>query len=431
MCGRDPSETRLRVNPHVRLLRERERLWRTIGKGWKAPDRALVIGIPQALSTYSYLPLWRRFFNHLGYKIQLSGTSTPEIKGLAGRVCSGEFCFPVKVAHGHIASLSMRDGVDFLFVPQMVNEHSNPYTTNTTFCPYIQGVPTCAKAALRLNRMDTARLLVPVVDMKLSETDLAGKLAEELAGPLNCSRKKILRAWRSGKAAQRQFETACLEAGKKALADAKENNERLVVLVGRPYNIFDTGVNLSLPHKIAEYGLTVLPLDFLDIDLSLLSGRYENTYWNYGQKILAALRMVARSDNLEAIYLTNFGCGPDSFMMSFASEIMGPRPFLSLQLDEHNADTGYVTRIEAFYDVLNKSLPSACQGHALHKPSKQADNFKQRRIWIPSIHPCCSKLFAASFRRHGYDAQTLPAEDRGAFESGLKVTNGLNACPRH
>ena len=43
-----------------------------------------VIGMPQALSIYTYLPLWRRFFNRLGYAVLLSGGTTQEIRDPAG-----------------------------------------------------------------------------------------------------------------------------------------------------------------------------------------------------------------------------------------------------------------------------------------------------------------------------------------------------------
>jgi len=61
------------------------------------------------------------------------------------------------------------------------------------------------------------------------------------------------------------------------------------------------------------------------------------------------------------VYLTNFSCGPDSFLLSYAEEIMGNRPLLMLELDEHGADAGYMTRVEAFFDVLRRPRPSSAR----------------------------------------------------------------------
>lgn len=428
MCGRDPHKKRLKVNTNARLLKTREKLWLQTGKGVDVLPTAPLIGIPQALTTYTYLPLWRRFFNRLGYRVQLSGPSTEAMKEMGSRICGAEFCFPVKVALGHIASLSMHDGVDFVFVPQMVNENSNPYTSGSTFCPYVQGTPTFARSALTLNNISTSRLLSPVVDMKLNKERLAEVLVQDLGMSLGRSKKDILQAWQEGVEAQNEFTSSCVAAGKAALSQARAQEQKLLVLIGRPYNNFDTSLNLGLPFKMAEQNVLVIPLEFLELDFSSLRDRYTNIYWTYGQKILAALEMVARDENLEAVYLTNFSCGPDSFLLSYAEEVMGNKPFLSLELDEHGADAGYLTRIEAFFDVLGKTKARQTEQHRRpHRP--EAKDFKDRTIWLPPMHQYAADLLAAAFHRHGYNAQVLPAEDKESFEIGRTVTRGSECLP--
>ena len=49
------------------------------------------------------------------------------------------------------------------------------------------------------------------------------------------------------------------------------------------------------------------------------------------------------------IYLTNFKCGPDSYIKHFAREAAGA-PLLILQFDGHGNDAGYMTRCEAYLD---------------------------------------------------------------------------------
>jgi hypothetical protein len=86
MCGRDPAEQKVRKSPYDRALRLRQRLWREGGAGVKVPDNAPVVGLPQALLTYTYYPLWQRFFNTLGFRVQLSGQTTDEIRELGPRM---------------------------------------------------------------------------------------------------------------------------------------------------------------------------------------------------------------------------------------------------------------------------------------------------------------------------------------------------------
>ena len=75
-------------------------------------------------------------------------------------------------------------------------------------------------------------------------------------------------------------------------------------------------------------------------------------YWGMGQRILQAARRAAGHPQLFGVYITNFSCGPDSFLLGYFREIMGRKPSLTLELDSHTADAGLDNRIEAFIDVV-------------------------------------------------------------------------------
>jgi predicted CoA-substrate-specific enzyme activase len=426
MCGRDPEEQRVKVNPNEKPLRLRQKLWRQAGRGVEVPENAPVVGIPQSLTTYTYLPLWQRFFNRLGFNIKLSGPTTEKIRTLGTQLCGADFCFPAKMSIGHVASLALSEGVDFIFMPHMVSEQQNPATTAAKFCPYVQGAPSFIRTALQLNGIDAAHLLSPVIDIRLMESKTVGLLARVLAGPLNKSRREIRAAWRDGLATQRAFEKECQAEGTRIISQAKLENKKLILLAGRPYNNFDKGLNLGLPQKLAEYGRMVIPLDMLAVDMMTIGERYKNTFWNYGQKLLAGIQHVADDDSMDAVYLTNFNCGPDSFLLSYAEEILGNRPFLALELDEHGADAGYLTRIEAFFDVLNKprKKPSA---RVPFRPTPS--NIKDRILWIPPMQPLAGPFLSAAFRRYGQKSLPLAQENQESFEIGRALTRGSECLP--
>ncbi len=130
------------------------------------------------------------------------------------------------------------------------------------------------------------------------------------------------------------------------------------MLIGRSYNTCDPGVNMNLPSKIRDLGVQAIPMDFLPLH-SVDSTGLENMYWLSGQKIMAAGRIIREHPDLYPLYLTNFGCGPDSFITHFFKDEMSGKPFLQLEIDEHSADAGAITRIEAFLD----SLKNAGQGN--------------------------------------------------------------------
>ena len=39
-----------------------------------------------------------------------------------------------------------------------------------------------------------------------------------------------------------------------------------MVIVSRPYNGFDCGMNLNLPRKLRQLGVLAIPMDFLPLD---------------------------------------------------------------------------------------------------------------------------------------------------------------------
>jgi predicted CoA-substrate-specific enzyme activase len=426
MCGRDPAEQKVRKSPHDRMLRLRQRLWREAGAGVKVPDDARVIGIPQSLIMYTYYPMWQRFFNTLGYKVQLSGPTTDEIRELGPRMAGADFCFPAKIALGHVAKLATQDGVDFVFVPHVKNTPANEETSGTTVCPFVQGTASASRTALMMNHLDASRMLTPLVDMRMRESEIIKTLSDGLAGPLGISSRQIKKAWQAGLAAHAEFEERCFAEGAKLLAEAEQKNEKLILLVGRPYNIYDAGANLGLPQKIADLGRTVLPMDLLKPELGRLGERYRNAFWSYGQKILATLEKAASSDVLDVVYLTNFSCGPDSFLLSYAEEIMGNRPILMLELDEHGADAGYMTRLEAFFDVLRRPRPAPVPRTPVRP---EPSDMRGRTIWLPPMHAFGTRLFASAFRANGYDARELPDENKESFELGRSLTRGSECLP--
>ena len=124
------------------------------------------------------------------------------------------------------------------------------------------------------------------------------------------------------------------------------------VIVGRPYNVCDLSVSQDLPYKLHKIGVLAIPMDFLPLETVDLTDRYENMFWRSGQDILAAGRLVRHNPRLQAIYINSFLCGPDSFLVSYFRHEMRGKPFLEIEIDDHTADAGIVTRCEAFFESL-------------------------------------------------------------------------------
>ena len=81
-------------------------------------------------------------------------------------------------------------------------------------------------------------------------------------------------------------------------------------------------------------------------------------FWHYCQKLtgaaMALLHSATPPDGL--VFVTSFSCGPDSFIGEIIKNSAGERgvPFLFLTVDEHTAEAGFVTRLEAFVDMISR-----------------------------------------------------------------------------
>jgi predicted nucleotide-binding protein (sugar kinase/HSP70/actin superfamily) len=178
---------------------------------------------------------------------------------------------------------------------------------------------------------------------------IKGALAE-MAAHLGVRRRASDRAVDAAYAAQRRFQEGLLEAGREALAALERTGEPGIVLVGRPYNIYDRSINCDIPRKLRRYyGVNVIPIDFLVTGREAVDDLHANMYWTSGRRILEAARLVASRPNLHIIYISNFKCGPDSYIRYFTRQAAGA-PLLVLSFDGHGNDAGYLTRCEAYLD---------------------------------------------------------------------------------
>jgi predicted nucleotide-binding protein (sugar kinase/HSP70/actin superfamily) len=246
-----------------------------------------------------------------------------------------------------------------------------------------------------------------------------------LAPTLKASAKAIRKAVDAAEQAQQAFHAAVRKRGKEILSQVRPD-QRAIVVVSRPYNGCDAGINLALPKKLCELGVLAIPMDFLPLDVAEVDDPH--MYWRYGQNILSASAIIRDSANLYGLYVTNFGCGPDSFISHFFREEMGGKPYLQIEIDEHSADAGVITRCEAFLDSLKsaKGRRDASMGRAT--TYRFDGNVDGKTIYFP---PMCDHgyLLAAAFRAYGLQAEMLPESDERTLELGKRVTTGKECFP--
>jgi predicted CoA-substrate-specific enzyme activase len=306
-----------------------------------------VVGIPRTLFYYDRFPFWCAYFQELDFEVMVSAATDRKISTRGEELAVAQPCFPVQVAHGHVQDL-LDKGVDYLLLPNTVNAEAPSTVVDSHLCPWNQTLPFVVRAAPQLERALT-KLLIPTVHFRFGRKHVEKELAG-FARSLGFSRKQSDRAVTAGYAAQGAFTEAVLEAGAQALAQLQASGEPALLLVGRPYNLYDRSVNCDIPRKLrALYGVNVLPMDFLPLDSEDISAVNPNMYWNSGRRILAAAKLAHQHRNLHLVYISNFKCGPDSYIKSFLDDAAG-KPSLVLQFDGHSNDAGFITRCEAYLD---------------------------------------------------------------------------------
>ncbi len=305
------------------------------------------VGIPMALSTHARLPFWKTYFESLGFEAVISSPSRKKLidEGIASTVA--EPCFPIQAAHGHIADLARKD-VDFLFIPNLVNEEGGEEAPGSFICPWVQTLPLVARHTPAFLEWKE-KILCPNILFRNGVSFVEERLAEEMARlGIRPSENRV--AVRNAFEAQEAFSRSMADEGKKVLSRVLECGKPCVVLLGRPYALYDSGLNLNIPAQLRDlYGIDVIPMDFLPLDGIDVRPVHDHMFWHYGRRILQAARFIRDHDTLHPVVLSHFKCGPDSYIRHYIGDAAG-KPFLFLQLDSHSNDAGVMTRIEAFLE---------------------------------------------------------------------------------
>ena len=399
------------------LFAERDRLI-SEAAAVQQPATGPVIGLPRTLYLNDELPFWQTFFADLGFRTVLSERTNRQIANRGLECAPAETCFPAKVALGHLLDLVDRK-VDILFLPSFIRfPTSHGEGEYSQACPYAQALPYLAKAAFPLGGV---RLLE--AHLRLQDERNFRASIRAVGRSLGKSARSVDRAARLGRAAQQRAEAAVQEKGKQVLAQIGAG-QRALVIIGRSYNACDPGMNLNLPAKVRDLGVQAIPLDFLPLhEAEHTDG--DNMYWRSGQKILAAARYLRDHPGLFPVYLTNFGCGPDSFISHFFLEEIAGKPFLQLEIDEHSADAGAITRIEAFLDSLGGA------NSALRAPvrsGRRATRPARRKVFVPPMADH-ARIVAAAMRACGVEAEVIPESDDQTVRIGKEHSSGRECYP--
>jgi len=397
------------------------------------------VGISISLMTNSLYPFYHSFLTSLGFSIVLS--DKPDEEGIERR--KAPFCYPVELAHGFMANLIAKKP-DYILLPHV---RATPVTKGcppSTTCPLIQGEPYVLRRTFQ-DDLKGIEVLVPVLDMPEAYADSEKEmllLGTKLGAPKAAAKTAFLAAI----LAQNKFIAETKAVGKAALARAAATALPTVVLFGRSYNAFSGVAHMGIPHKFASRGVMVIPYDMLDYDQD---EPIPAMHWAAGMSILKAAKVAKQQPHLFGCYVTNFSCGPDSFLLNYFREIMAEKPSLTLELDSHTADAGIDTRIEAFLDIVksyDKNNAILCSGNPSFVPAEMTKHGKEWlvtssggenlsltdkrvKLIIPSMGDFSTQAVASVFRYHGINAVALPPSVETDLQRGKEHSTCKECLP--
>jgi predicted CoA-substrate-specific enzyme activase len=385
------------------------------------------IGIPRGLMVfYQQFPYWSTFFKELGFNVVVSEETNNQTVKKALNMIVAETCFPVEVMHGHIYEM-LEDKVDYIFTPFIINSKaSKDNPTSNCNCPWVQTVPFMVKASIAEEQRE--KLLSPTLNFRYYGKVVEKELHDYFGKKFKLSRKQIKMAMLKADARQEKFEERVKARGREVMASLPEDKEVLAI-IGRPYNTGDPALNLSMVEKLINLDVLPIPMDYLPLAEEHITDDYNKMYWPNGQRILAASRIIARDHRLHGIYMGNFRCGPDSFLAHFVHEEMAGKPYMEIEIDEHGADAGMITRYEAFLDSLKGSRLSRDKKKKVYVPGKMASSpLMDRTLYFPYLSDA-SYVMAAVCRSFGVHAESLPMQTQEDLDLARKYTSSRECFP--
>jgi len=344
------------------------------------------IGIPRALLYYQYYPMWKTFFEELGAEVVVSPLTTQAILAKGSSRVVADTCLPVKAFLGHVLALVER--CDWIFIPAIRSVSKNIYN-----CSKFLGLPDMTRAVVPESP--------PILDIDIDINKGKRKLYQAIYqlgrhftwNPFKV-RRASLAAWQTYlnyrelmssqgltplQAIERISGTPETESevpssqptstqtnyrSSRSAEDTKRRAQKAepglsgnIALIGHQYLLYDEYINHRLIHRLEQAGSKVLTPEMLTTEelqsaIATLVGR---AYWTYEEEVVGAGGHYLQSGADGVIGIMAFGCGPDSLMMDTVrrqAARLRATPFMSLALEEHTAEAGVVTRLEAFIDMI-------------------------------------------------------------------------------
>jgi len=413
-------------------FREREALVQELERVCGARRGRPTIAISEEFALKGVFPFFATYLHELGFDlvVQPAGDAATLKRGI--QEANIPFCAPMQLHHGVVGRMAETD-CDYLFLPMVRTTARVADEPHARLCPIVQASTDMVRWNLGA-KLD-GRVLAPVLDVGPGNLESAEfrESCRQVAVALEVGGLRWRPAYDRALAAQAEFDAATLELGRRALVFCAEQDVVPVVVLGRPYTIYNKVLNSNVPALLREQGAVAIPIDCYPVSESVPV--FADMYWGYGQRILRAAHQIRRTPGIYSLYCSNYSCGPDSFNLHFYAYAMEGRPFAVIETDGHSGDAGTKTRIEAFLHCVRQDLEASRTGQppldltALQDSGLSLMDIRPNEsVLVPRMGPG-SEVVVASLQGLGLQAELLEAAEGNALQLGRRYTSGKECLP--
>ena len=321
------------------------------------------VGIPRALLYYQYYPMWKTFFEHMGVEVVVSPPTTRKTLAEGAARVVADTCLPAKVFIGHVIPLV--GNCDCIFIPVIRSLKRKAYN-----CSKFLGLPDMTRAVVP----EAPPILEIEIDINRGKRRLYQdiyRLGRHFTwNPLKV-REAATAAWqtyldyrelmcRCGLTPPQAIDkTTGMTPAPDTTLNYTDVPRATIGLIGHAYLLYDEHINYQLIHRLQQYDATVVTPEMLpgyatEAAVNKLVGK---AYWTYEEEVVGAGGHYLENHADGIIGIMAFGCGPDSLMMDIVhrqATRQKTTPFMCLTLEEHTSETGVITRLEAFMDMIHR-----------------------------------------------------------------------------
>lgn len=278
--------------------------------------------------------MWINFFENLGYKTIISPPTNKQILENGVNIANDEACLSLKIYLGHI--LELKDKCNYILVPRLFCIKKNEQVCTNFNCLYDL-----------VNNLIDVNIINYNIDLTTNKNKLQAflKLGETLG-------ESYIKSYIAYKYAQKISNDNRLKKEKEQENKLKSSKLK-ILLTGHPYNLYDDLIGKTIIKYLTENNITILYSD--RIDHTIINSECEkistDIHWSHSKEVMASIKYY--QDKVDGIItISSFPCGPDSLSNELIHHKVKNIPLISLIFEDLNSETGVITRLESFLDIL-------------------------------------------------------------------------------